>query len=83
MPGNVPRQLPTVAVPAAVSFGLRFESRKLAVVGQHPIRLELQQVFGIEFLRLLQRSASDTHIRERQRSRDIRHHRRNRIGQSV
>ena len=48
---SVIRFLPAVAVPAAVSFGLRLEPRKFAVIGQHPIRFELQKVFRIEFLR--------------------------------
>jgi hypothetical protein len=71
--GDVPGQVSIVAVPAAVPLGLRLEARARPVEGEHPIRLERQQIGGIEILRLFQRPAGQPDGRQWQRPRDVRH----------
>ena len=67
MPGDVAGELPAVAVPAGVARRLRLEPGALAVERQHAIRLEREQVGGVEILRVLERPAGQPHRRQRQR----------------
>ena len=57
MTGNVSSELPPGSVPAAVALRLRIETGALAKKRQHAFRLKLEQVRGVQILRLLKRTA--------------------------
>ena len=74
MPGDMASELFAVhGIPAAVAFGLGLQSGAQAIAGQHPIRLQGQQILRIEVLRVLERATGQPHVRQRQRRRSIRH----------
>lgn len=49
-------------IPAAVTLGPGLQSGAEAVAGQHPIRLQGQQILCIEVLRVLERAAGQPYI---------------------
>src|SRR5437764_7483567 len=71
MSRDMPSQISTVSIPATVARRLRFQPGALAVIGQHSIRLELEQIIDVQILRMLQRPTGQPHCRQRQRTRDI------------
>ena len=68
MARNVAGEVAAVSVPAAVGFGLGLEAGPFAVVGQHPVGLELEQVAGAQLLRVLERAAGEPHGAQGERS---------------
>ena len=68
MAGDVAREIPAAAVPAPVGLRLRLEPRALAIVRQHPVGLERQQVLAIQILRVLQRPTCQPDGRQGQRA---------------
>src|SRR5256886_17307206 len=69
MARDVSREVAAAAVPTVIRLRLARESGALAVIGQHAIGLELQQVTGDQILGVLERAAVQTHRVERERSR--------------
>src|SRR2546429_5819454 len=69
MARDVSREIAAAAVPAVIRLRPARESGALAVIGQHAIGLELQQVTGDQILGVLERAAVQTHRVERERSR--------------
>ena len=69
MARDVSREVAAAAVPAVIRLRLARESGALAVIGQHAIGLELQQVTGDQILGVLERAAVQPHRVERERSR--------------
>src|SRR5438105_12587830 len=69
MARDVSREVAAAAVPAVIRLRLARESGALAVIGQHAIGLELQQVTGDQILGVLERAGVQTHRVERERSR--------------
>src|ERR1700753_3832518 len=64
---DVSGELATGAVPAAVALCLRVEPGTLAKKGEHALRLKVEKILGVEVLRLLQWTAGQAHIVQRQR----------------
>ena len=62
-----PVRLLAVAVPAAVGLGFGVQAGPDAEARQHAVRLQLQQVGGVEVLGVLERPAGQAHGRQRQR----------------
>src|SRR5438132_4972968 len=69
MARDVSREVAAAAVPTVIRLRLARESGALAVIGQHAIGLELQQVTGDQILGVLERPALQTHRVERERTR--------------
>lgn len=67
MPRDVAGEVAAAAVPSGVGLGLLGETGLHAVVGQHAVRLESEQVRRREILRALERAAGDADAIERHR----------------
>ncbi len=67
MTRNVSGELPPGSVPTAITLCLRLETGALPKKRQHAFGLKLEQVRGVEILRLLQRTARQAHAAQRQR----------------
>ena len=62
MPGDVAGERTAAIVPAAIGLlCLGFQPRVNAQIIEHPVRLQLEQVVGIQFLRMFERSAGEAH----------------------
>ena len=57
MAGNVAGQVPASAIPSGVRFSFLRKAGADAVVREHPVWLELQQVFRGDVLRTFERTA--------------------------
>ena len=70
VPGDVAGELAARAVPAPVAaVGLVGEPGPETQVVEHPVGLELEQVFGVQFLGVLEGAAGQAHGGQRQRLR--------------
>ncbi len=69
MPCDVPREVAAVAVPARIWLRLFRQPGANPVIGQHPVRLEVEQIFRVEFLRALERAAEHANVLQRHRPR--------------
>ena len=66
MPADVSGELFALdRIPAAVALGLRLQAGAHPVAGQHPVRLQRQQILRVQILRVLQRPARQPHRRQR------------------
>src|SRR5882724_5841881 len=70
--GDVAGEVFAVAIPAAVGLGLWFEPGAFAEIGEHTVRLELEEIVGIEVLGVLKRAASQADGGEGKWSGDVR-----------
>jgi hypothetical protein len=74
MAGDVASELAAAAVPASVAgVGLGLEAGTLAKVVEHAVGLELEEVVGVEVLRMLERAAGEAHGGQRKRWSGERH----------
>src|SRR5205807_357982 len=68
MARDVTGQVPAVSVPATVGLGLGLEPGPFAIVREHPVGLELEQVARAELLRVLEGPTREPDGVERERS---------------
>ena len=52
-------EVAAVPVPAGVRLGLLRQTGPVAIVREHPVGLQLEQVAGVQVLRVLERSAGE------------------------
>ena len=64
---DVAREVAAIPVPAAVPLCPRRETGPVAVVREHPVGLQLEQVAGVQVLRVLERSAGEADGAQRDR----------------
>src|SRR5579862_6744437 len=67
MSRDVSGELPSGPVPAAVPLRLRVKTRALPKKGEHTFGLKLEQIRSVKILRLLQWTARQSHVTQRQR----------------
>src|SRR5436190_7294913 len=67
MARDVAGEIAAAAVPAVVRFRFARESGALAIVGEHPVRIEPQQVARHQLLRVLERPAREPYRRQGER----------------
>ena len=65
MTGDVSGEISTIAIPARITLRFWFEARALAVIREHAIRLEREQVCRIEILSAFEWSTGQPNGRER------------------
>ena len=71
VPGDVARQVAAITVPAGVALRFGLQPGALAIKRHHPIRFQLEQIVGIQILRLFEWSACQPHGGQWQRTRNI------------
>ena len=62
MPGDVAGQLSSRSIPAAVTaVGLVGKPGPETQIIEHPVGFQIEQIFGVQFLRVLERSVCQAH----------------------
>src|SRR5215831_15310115 len=69
MTGDMSRQISAGAIPTTVWRRFLRQSRTYAIEREHPVRLELDQIFRGQILRVLERPTEDANSTQRDRVR--------------